>query len=455
MTTTKKYEEVTIEDLEKFWEIPALKTPPIIPNKIAAKNGRFYIDIETGLIRPSMNTVLSVINKGTGFERWLGNSNSYAEAMEYSKDKADRGTEIHILCMQLLLGIEIDISSLNEEDKKKMLSFVQFCQQTQLQPLLIETPLIHPNLPYAGTPDIVANINGELWLFDIKSGQNWTTYKYQIAGYKYLYEEIFGTTIDHIAVLRLKNWRGDNIPTVEDKSKYEIIENGDKKLEEPVSKDFLQNIYQLWAVENNTEPKLPPKLPNKVQLDINLITGEIIDKGEENEFSRRTKQKRQTEEKAKEETTHKEQNSSNQRNIAKKEEREANNEGQIEEKSGDGIAKSELSEKKGRTNHLASQRVGSNVHFHQSGDKTHSSKINKLGSTQPRDERGRETTDEQKTLQQAKGTVGKGTTGTPQKEKDGDRKTAKRGQEVNDDLFTFAENKKNKISEADKLLENI
>jgi len=66
----------------------------------------------------SSTTILdNVMAKGIGFDMWLGNANSYKDAMEYGKERADIGTMVHALCMYLVWGETVDCRDgfLNED----------------------------------------------------------------------------------------------------------------------------------------------------------------------------------------------------------------------------------------------------------------------------------------------------------------------------------------------------
>ena len=51
----------------------------------------------------SPTTILSnTLNKGLGFDMWLGNATSYKDAMDYARERAFLGTMTHAMIMWLL-----------------------------------------------------------------------------------------------------------------------------------------------------------------------------------------------------------------------------------------------------------------------------------------------------------------------------------------------------------------
>ena len=55
-----------------------------------------------------LNLLDNVLAKGIGFDMWLGNANSYKDAMDYASERASLGSMVHALCMYLIWGETID-----------------------------------------------------------------------------------------------------------------------------------------------------------------------------------------------------------------------------------------------------------------------------------------------------------------------------------------------------------
>jgi len=82
-------------------------------SRIDTPHGRAYYQseekVENRVYLYSSTTILdNVMAKGIGFDMWLGNANSYKDAMKYAKERADIGTMVHALCMYLIWRKTID-----------------------------------------------------------------------------------------------------------------------------------------------------------------------------------------------------------------------------------------------------------------------------------------------------------------------------------------------------------
>jgi hypothetical protein len=81
---------------------------------------------------------------------------------------AVRGTQIHTYAEQLQAGAEIDVP---DEYVGHVDSYLRFVDEWQPDELMVEQPVYHRGLRYAGTPDLVARLaDGKLWLLDWKTG---------------------------------------------------------------------------------------------------------------------------------------------------------------------------------------------------------------------------------------------------------------------------------------------
>ena len=153
--------------------------------------------------KPSVTTIIGeTINKGKGFEMWLGNHPSYKIACEERDIAADRGTLVHELAENYMNGEVIE--SDNEEICKHLMSFEKFWLDNEVQ--LIETELFmwHKDVPWAGTCDIIAKIDGEYCIIDIKTGNYYKSHEIQLNMYAELLSKIVDEPVDMIAGLYTK-----------------------------------------------------------------------------------------------------------------------------------------------------------------------------------------------------------------------------------------------------------
>ena len=164
---------------------------------------RWYAPSNSNNWKPSVTTIIGeTLHKGKGFEMWLGNHPSYKIACEERDKAADRGTEVHELAEKFMNG-EI-VESDNEEICKHLMSFEKFWLENEVQ--LIETELFmwHKDVPWAGTCDIIAKINGQYCIIDIKTGNYYKSHEIQLNMYAELLTKITGKPVQMIAGLYTK-----------------------------------------------------------------------------------------------------------------------------------------------------------------------------------------------------------------------------------------------------------
>jgi len=187
------------------------------------KNGRWYAPLkewweenrkdEDRPFYPSVTTVIGcVMDKGIGYEKWLGNAVSYENAKKYANERATIGSVVHDMCESLLWGAEIDLEGpegaeekwiyndepypITTEIKKYLMSFVTFVKQSKMEMLTTEIAILSFNMEISGTADIVAYLtdkkgNRNLWLLDIKTGNEYETHKLQLQPYTANWNEAF------------------------------------------------------------------------------------------------------------------------------------------------------------------------------------------------------------------------------------------------------------------------
>ena len=92
---------------------PQLITSKTPLSRIDTSKGRAYyqrdVNEEDRTYIYSSTTILSnTLNKGIGFDMWLGNSISYEHAMNYASRRAFIGSMTHAMIMYLLWGETVD-----------------------------------------------------------------------------------------------------------------------------------------------------------------------------------------------------------------------------------------------------------------------------------------------------------------------------------------------------------
>jgi hypothetical protein len=209
------------------------------------RNGKYY---------PSVTYVLGYYPKGKFFENWLKQVGFSADYIV--KKAAEEGTQVHELAEAYLNGEELNFldergrPQYNPDVWQMFLRFVEFWET--YKPTLIETEvyIFSDELKVAGTCDLIVEINGELWLLDLKtSNQIQTVYELQTAVYGQCYEECFGKKIDRYGILWLKSSkRGSKKDKMQGKG-WEIVESS-RTFEENI--DIFKTVKRLFDLENPT-----------------------------------------------------------------------------------------------------------------------------------------------------------------------------------------------------------
>jgi len=209
------------------------------------RNGKYY---------PSITYVLSAYPKGKHFENWLKQMGTSADYIV--KQAGKEGTQVHEMIEDYLNGKELNfLNSLgnpayNPDVWQMFLRFVDFWET--YNPKLIETEvhLFSDELKVAGTCDMVCEIDDKLWVIDFKTSNHLqTTYDLQTAVYAKCYEECYGKTADHTAVLWLKSSkRGPKDGFMQGKG-WEIYESK-RTMDENL--DIFKTVKKLFDLENPT-----------------------------------------------------------------------------------------------------------------------------------------------------------------------------------------------------------
>lgn len=169
-----------------------------------AANGRFYLTDDQGWV-PSVTTILSVYPKGHQFERWLGESNSYDEAIAKRDAAGDRGTLVHDSIAALIEGQTVELPEDCDPKAGKLIQgFLNFWREMTPVTILSETMLVGDG--YAGCCDWIGTIGGEVWLIDFKTSSGiYTSYHLQTAAYQAAAQGSGVAMIDRRGCLWLKS----------------------------------------------------------------------------------------------------------------------------------------------------------------------------------------------------------------------------------------------------------
>ena len=146
-----------------------------------------------GLVIPSVTTVMKLLS-----------------AFEYDGVRADvlanaanRGSAVHHAIENY---INFGIEDISEEYKPYFLAFLKFLSDKQPNILAVEEKVYHRFLRYAGTVDLICEINGEVYLIDFKTTAVMMRRltEVQLEAYKQAVQS-HGFKIDKKAIVHLKN----------------------------------------------------------------------------------------------------------------------------------------------------------------------------------------------------------------------------------------------------------
>lgn len=169
--------------------------------------GHYYVDADNQRV-PGVTTILSGGLPKPALINWAANATAeyavdhWADLGDLSpsqrlkklqgaryeeKDRAaNRGTEVHALAEKLVRGEEIEVP---EPLVGHVESYVQFLDEFQVQPVLIEVTIVSHQYGYAGTLDLIADFPtlGKRLLVDLKTNRSgiFGETALQLAGYRF------------------------------------------------------------------------------------------------------------------------------------------------------------------------------------------------------------------------------------------------------------------------------
>jgi hypothetical protein len=159
---------------------------------------------------PSVTTILSRFKESGGLMKWAyttGREHGRLEALgqdapdslyDVSGKAADIGTAAHAMVEAHIKGGNpracVSLLSLNAEDAAKATNafntYLDWAAMSKLEIIEQEMALVSEQYRFAGTPDAIGLINGQLCLVDWKtSNAVYADYLVQIAAYRQLWEE--------------------------------------------------------------------------------------------------------------------------------------------------------------------------------------------------------------------------------------------------------------------------
>ena len=201
---------------------------------------------------PSVTYVLSYYPKGKFFEDWLKKVGYSAEFIV--KKVAEEGTQVHEMVESYLNGEELNFLNNTghpQYDPDVWMMFLRFVEFWETyEPKLIETEvhLFSDELKVAGTCDLICEIDGKLWLLDLKTSNHvQPTYELQTAVYGQCYKECYGKQIDNYGILWLKSAKRKLNKEKMSGKGWEVV-TSERTFEENI--DIFKTVKRLFDLEN-------------------------------------------------------------------------------------------------------------------------------------------------------------------------------------------------------------
>jgi hypothetical protein len=165
------------------------------PIKRFDEDSRWYSAKSRNLWKPSVTTIIGqTLNKGPGYDEWLGNHPSYKEACAVRDEAASIGSLVHDSIETILGGFPVDLEKCEYKNKvwKRMMSFQKWHELNSPYTVIAkEIKLWHKDIAFSGTPDLVIEKDNELYLIDYKTGAHYKSHELQCSMYKILWDKIF------------------------------------------------------------------------------------------------------------------------------------------------------------------------------------------------------------------------------------------------------------------------
>jgi hypothetical protein len=233
---------------------------------------------------PSVTWISGYYPKGIPFFKWLAQKGwDEAEALKIAA--GDKGSKVHWACNDIEQGetVRIDSKYLNKTTEQMedlspdeidcIKSFRDWLDETKPELLALETVVFGEQ--WAGTIDRIYRIGKQIWILDIKTGQNlWEENKLQLVGYSHseIDYQSLGITDEEwknrkLAILQVGyrlNRRGFKFTEIEDKynlflTAIEIWKNENPE-SKPKQKDYpLEIVSKFRTIKEKAEINNQPK----------------------------------------------------------------------------------------------------------------------------------------------------------------------------------------------------
>jgi len=217
--------------------------------RITTPDERWYKKKGDVLWRPSSSWICEYLPKGIAFYKWLA-STGWDEAEAIKEAAGNRGSKVHHAIERLLLGNPVTIedrfqdsngeeAELTVEEWECLLGFQNWFIEARPKVIATEQTVFNDEEWYAGTLDLIAKIDDQVYIIDFKTSQNiHLSHQAQLSSYLHC----DGIKADKLGILQIGYRRN--------KSLYKFTEIPDRF-------DLFLAAKTIWANEN--EGKQPPQ----------------------------------------------------------------------------------------------------------------------------------------------------------------------------------------------------
>lgn len=215
---------------------------------------------------PSVSTILNYFPKGRFFEDWIRDVGHNSDFI--ASQAAEEGSQVHDAAENFTKGKEIQWLDANGTAQyslsvwKMILKFAEFWNRYKPKLIATEYHLFSDEHKFAGTADLIVEMNGEVWLIDIKTSNSLhTTHELQLGAYATAWNETHDVKITKTGILWLKaatrtekeyQGKGWQLKTVD-----EIEKNTEM---------FLK-IYDIYRLENPSDKPIIMQYPTSIKIE--------------------------------------------------------------------------------------------------------------------------------------------------------------------------------------------
>ena len=221
--------------------------------QVTTEDERWYLI--DGEYVPSVTWIASHYPKGIGFYKWLANT-GWDESEALKNAAGNRGSRVHKAIELLVNGESIghnavidangEVGELTVDEYEAIISFANWWKVTNPKLISSEFTTHSKEYGYAGTIDLLLEINGEKWIVDIKtSSEVWPEHELQLSAYAH------SENVENIGIIQVGYKRNKN--------KYKFTQLTDKF-------DLFLAAKKIWFEECSKQSPYQRDLPLSISL---------------------------------------------------------------------------------------------------------------------------------------------------------------------------------------------